>query len=77
MRRASTQRGASPAPNQKAGRQDSEAAIQVDSRALKNQQKTPAGQPLMAVPRGNMFGSACWTRTSDPMINSHLLYRLS
>lgn len=23
------------------------------------------------------FGSACWARTSDPMINSHLLYRLS
>jgi hypothetical protein len=24
-----------------------------------------------------MFGSATWTRTRDPMINSHLLYRLS
>src|SRR5690606_430707 len=23
------------------------------------------------------FGSATWTRTRDPMINSHLLYRLS
>jgi hypothetical protein len=23
------------------------------------------------------FGSACWARTSDPMINSHLLYQLS
>ena len=23
------------------------------------------------------FGSLSWTRTSDPMINSHLLYRLS
>ena len=22
-------------------------------------------------------GSACWARTSDPMINSHLLYQLS
>ena len=24
-----------------------------------------------------VFGSACWARTSDPMINSHLLYQLS
>lgn len=24
-----------------------------------------------------LFGSATWTRTRDPMINSHLLYRLS
>jgi hypothetical protein len=24
-----------------------------------------------------LFGSACWARTSDPMINSHLLYQLS
>ncbi len=24
-----------------------------------------------------MCGSATWTRTRDPMINSHLLYRLS
>jgi len=23
------------------------------------------------------YGSACWTRTSDPLINSQLLYRLS
>lgn len=23
------------------------------------------------------FGSACWARTSDPLINSQLLYRLS
>lgn len=23
------------------------------------------------------FGSSCWTRTSDPVVNSHLLYRLS
>ncbi|SPO54078.1 protein of unknown function [Pseudomonas sp. JV551A1] len=27
--------------------------------------------------RFSMFGSATWTRTRDPMINSHLLYRLS
>src|SRR5690554_6363685 len=27
--------------------------------------------------RGFEFGSATWTRTRDPMINSHLLYRLS
>ncbi len=25
----------------------------------------------------HLFGSACWARTSDPMINSHLLYQLS
>jgi hypothetical protein len=24
-----------------------------------------------------VIGSACWARTSDPMINSHLLYQLS
>ena len=24
-----------------------------------------------------VFGSASWTRTNDPVINSHLLYRLS
>ncbi len=23
------------------------------------------------------FGSACWARTSDPLINSQLLYQLS
>ena len=26
---------------------------------------------------GILYGSACWARTSDPMINSHLLYQLS
>ena len=29
------------------------------------------------MPRAFEFGSATWTRTRDPMINSHLLYRLS
>lgn len=24
-----------------------------------------------------LFGSACWARTSDPLINSQLLYQLS
>ena len=28
-------------------------------------------------PGFSLFGSACWARTSDPMINSHLLYQLS
>src|SRR5690606_39229627 len=27
--------------------------------------------------RGFEFGSATWSRTRDPMINSHLIYRLS
>ena len=25
----------------------------------------------------SVFGSACWARTSDPLINSQLLYQLS
>jgi hypothetical protein len=24
-----------------------------------------------------LYGSACWARTSDPLINSQLLYQLS
>src|SRR5690606_4855339 len=32
--------------------------------------------PDCAIPRMEV-GSATWTRTRDPMINSHLLYRLS
>ncbi len=24
-----------------------------------------------------IYGSGCWTRTSDPLINSQLLYQLS
>ncbi|CAI8765975.1 hypothetical protein EMIT047CA2_170079 [Pseudomonas soli] len=31
----------------------------------------------MRIWRFSEFGSATWTRTRDPMINSHLLYRLS
>jgi hypothetical protein len=37
----------------------------------RTQQKSPG------INRGFEFGSATWTRTRDPMINSHLLYRLS
>ena len=25
----------------------------------------------------DLIGSACWTRTNDPLINSQLLYQLS
>ncbi len=37
------------------------------------QQKAPQPKRL----RGLIYGSSSWARTSDPMINSHLLYQLS
>ena len=37
------------------------------------QQKAPQSKRL----RGLIYGSSSWARTSDPMINSHLLYQLS
>jgi hypothetical protein len=36
--------------------------------------ETKKGRPM---DDPSLFGSACWARTSDPMINSHLLYQLS
>ena len=30
-----------------------------------------------ATPELSLDGSACWARTSDPLINSQLLYQLS
>ena len=41
---------------------------------------SPSATPKIKKPRSAwfyLFGSACWARTSDPMINSHLLYQLS
>ncbi len=35
------------------------------------------GAEILKAFSGTLFGSATWTRTRDPMINSHLLYRLS
>ena len=39
------------------------------------------GLKRKGVPHGTPFferyGSACWARTSDPLINSQLLYQLS
>ncbi len=36
-----------------------------------NKKGLPSGNPF------SVYGSPNWTRTSDPMINSHLLYQLS
>ena len=34
-------------------------------------------EPMGFKTHSETIGSPCWARTSDPMINSHLLYRLS
>jgi hypothetical protein len=37
----------------------------------------PAMDYMVWLPSCPVFGSGGWARTSDPMINSHLLYQLS
>ena len=32
---------------------------------------------VSTIATASVIGSACWTRTNDPLINSQLLYQLS
>jgi hypothetical protein len=39
--------------------------------------RSEANEKAVADATAHLHGSRCWTRTSDPLINSQLLYQLS
>ena len=51
--------------------------MQVTLCALIAPEKSEAKKSLHLCRLFSMSGSTTWTRTRDPMINSHLLYQLS